>query len=131
MADQMPAHGTFCWNELMTRDTEKAGKFYQELIGWTQTEDSMSESPYFTFKTGEKMNGGMMPMPPDTPDQVPAHWMAYITVDDVDATTAKVADLGGTVMHGPMDIPKVGRFSVIQDPTGAVVGIITLAAPEK
>ena len=33
MSDK-PAQGTFCWNELMTRDTDKAGKFYAELIGW-------------------------------------------------------------------------------------------------
>ena len=26
-------HGTFCWNELMTRDVERAKSFYAKTIG--------------------------------------------------------------------------------------------------
>jgi predicted enzyme related to lactoylglutathione lyase len=70
----------------------------------------------------------MMAMPPDVAPEVPSHWMAYITVDDVDAASAKVTELGGKLLHGPQDIPTVGRFSVIQDPTGAVVGLIKLTS---
>jgi len=67
-----------------------------------------------------------MTMPSDVPDMVPAHWMAYIAVDDVDAAAAKLDSLGGTLIHGPQDIPNVGRFCIIQDPTGAAVGLITM-----
>jgi predicted enzyme related to lactoylglutathione lyase len=28
-------HGSFHWNELLTRDPEKAKKFYGGTIGWT------------------------------------------------------------------------------------------------
>ncbi len=126
MADNKPAHGEFCWNELMTRDTAAAGKFYSELIGWKTVDGNMPGMQYTLFKTGDTDAGGMMPMPSDIPAEVPSHWMAYITVDDIESTSAKVAELGGKVMHGPQDIPKVGRFCVIQDPTGAVVGLIQL-----
>ena len=61
---------------------------------------------------------------PDVPAEVPSHWMAYITVNDVDAVVKKVPELGGEVMHGPMDIPQVGRFCIIKDPTGAVVSLM-------
>ena len=50
--------------------------------------------------------------------------MSYITVDDVDALAAKVTELGGQVLFGPQDIPTVGRFVTIQDPTGAAVSLI-------
>ena len=40
----------------------------------------------------------------------------------------KTKELGGTVMHGPQDIPGVGRFCVIQDPTGAAISLLTFAA---
>lgn len=126
MADG-PAHGIFCWNELMTRDTEKAGKFYAELLGWEPADSGMPGMQYTLFKVGETSVGGMMAMPDEIPEQVPPHWMAYIAVDDVDAAIAKLDDLGGTLMHGPQDVPNVGRFCIIQDPTGGVVSLITMA----
>ena len=78
------------------------------------------------LKAGDKDAGGMMKMPSDMPAGVPSHWMAYIAVDDVDGAAAKVMELGGTVLHGPMDIPTVGRFCTIQDSGGAIVSLITL-----
>ena len=127
MSDEKPAHGTFCWNELMTRDSDAAAKFYSELIGWKIVDSGMPGMQYSMLKAGDKDAGGMMAMPPDVPADVPSHWMSYITVDDVDVAAAKVKELGGVVLHGPMDIPTVGRFCTIQDPTGACVSLITLA----
>jgi predicted enzyme related to lactoylglutathione lyase len=51
---------------------------------------------------------------------VPPHWLAYVAVSDVEATTKKIATLGGKVLIPAMEIPKVGRFSVVQDSSGAV-----------
>ena len=124
MADDKPIQGTFCWNELMTRDTSGAAKFYSELLGWKAADSGMPGLQYTIFKAGDKEAGGMMEMPAEIPKEVPAHWMAYITVDDVDAVAKKTVELGGTVMHGPEDVPNVGRFCVIQDPTGAVVSLM-------
>ena len=91
MSDKMPAHGTFCWNELMTRDSKAAGKFYSDLIGWEVADSGMPGMEYNMFKAGDKEAGGMMAMPAEVPDQVPSHWMAYITVDDVDADSRPLA----------------------------------------
>ena len=126
MSNDKPAHGTFCWNELVTRDTGKAKNFYSELIGWEATDSGMPGMDYSMFKAGDKEAGGMMAMPAEVPKEVPSHWMAYITVDDVDALAAKVPELGGTLLYGPEDVPNVGRFCTIQDPTGAVVSLIKL-----
>ena len=90
MANSKYPHGTICWNELMTRDTDKAARFYSELIGWKADVTDMSEIPYTIFKAGEKQAAGMMNMPRNVPPEVPAHWMAYIAVDDVDELAAKV-----------------------------------------
>jgi len=128
MSDEKPCQGEFCWNELMTRDPEAAAKFYSELVGWEAADSGMPGMKYTLWKTDGKDKGGMMLMPPDVPAQVPAHWMAYITVDDVDVSAKKTAELGGIVIVPPQDIPEVGRFTVIQDPTGATVGLITLAS---
>jgi hypothetical protein len=125
-----PTHGTFCWNELMTRDKSGAGKFYSELLGWKAAESGMPGMDYTLFKTGTEDAGGMMDMPTEVPKEVPSNWMSYIAVDNVDETVSKVTNLGGVILHGPQDIPEVGRFCTIQDPTGATVSLITLT-PKK
>ena len=127
MADEKSYYGTFCWNELVTRDMAGAAKFYTELLGWKAIDSGMPGMDYTMFKVGDKNAGGMMTMPPDIPDQVPAYWMAYIAVENVDAAAKKVVELGGEVFHGPQDVPNVGRFCIIKDPTGAVVSLITMA----
>ena len=62
------------------------------------------------------MVGGMTP---PQMEGVPNHWHVYFSVDDADATAAKVAELGGTILVPPFDTP-VGRIGVAQDPQGAV-----------
>jgi len=124
MAEQKYPHGTFCWNELMKRDIQAMAKFYTELLGWQAVDSGMPGMKYTLFNSGDKAAGGMMEMPAEIPAQVPAHWMAYIAVDDIDAVIKKAPDLGGKVLHGPQDVPGVGRFAVIQDPGGAVVSLL-------
>ncbi|HWZ84661.1 MAG TPA: VOC family protein, partial [Thermoanaerobaculia bacterium] len=51
---------------------------------------------------------------------VPPNWSPYFQVADCDASAAKATSLGGRLIVGPMEIAKVGRFAVVQDPQGAV-----------
>ncbi|UCC79046.1 MAG: VOC family protein [Candidatus Zixiibacteriota bacterium] len=127
MSNDKPPHGTFIWNELVARDMQGAEKFYTGLLGWKAVKSDMPGMKYTVFKTGDRDSGGLMEMPPDVPKEVPAHWMAYITVDDVDAAAEKTKELGGQLLHGPQDVPDVGRFCIIQDPAGAVVSLITMS----
>ena len=120
-----PAQGTFCWNELMTGDIEKAKTFYTSLLGWTTEQMDMGPGGTYTlFKTGDTSAGGLMGIDPDAKAQgAQPTWMAYITVDDVDASTKKAESLGAKICVPPTDIPNIGRFSIITDPTGASVGL--------
>jgi hypothetical protein len=110
--------GTFCWDELHTKDMAAAKKFYGSLFGWTGKGEADGGDAYWHWKHADKEIGGMtshMGGP-----NAPSHWLAYVAVSDVDATTKKVTSLGGKVLMPTMEIAKVGRFSVAQDPTGAV-----------
>ncbi|MCR5879018.1 VOC family protein [Phenylobacterium sp. J367] len=62
---------------------------------------------------------------------VPPNWTSYVAVDDVDAAAAKATTLGGEVQVPPTDIPGIGRFAVIADPTGAVIAIMTPAPMDE
>lgn len=127
MADNKPPQGTFVWNELVTLDMPAAEKFYTELLGWDAKDSGMPSMKYTIFNIGDKSAAGLMEMPPDAREGgVPSHWMTYIHVDDVDASASKAKELGAEIIHGPEDVPEVGRFCIIQDPTGAVVSLITM-----
>lgn len=128
MAENTPSpHGSFCWNELATTDTEACKKFYTELFGWATHTSEIGGSDYTIFKSGDTDIGGVMQIGADWGENPPPpHWMAYVAVEDVDAAVVRVAELGGTVCIPPTDIPTVGRFSVINDPSGASFSIITL-----
>ena len=134
MSEQiMPPNRSFCWNELSTTDDAAAIKFYTELLGWevkagTATACEGSEAPPMVYNeivvAGQHV-GGIYKMGPEQGGE-PPNWRPYVAVDDVDAKAAQVTELGGKVCVPPTDIPKVGRFSVITDPTGATISLITL-----
>jgi hypothetical protein len=120
--------GALCWTELATRDTKAAETFYTQLFGWSaKTGGADSAMPYTEFSVGGKTIGGMMPMPPMVPAQVPAYWTPYFQVDAVDAVAAKAAKDGASPIVPPSDIPKTGRFAVIADPQGAVFAVFAPA----
>lgn len=112
----------FTWYELMTPDTTAAKQFYIDVVGWNAAPAPNSPIPYTLFTVGGAPMAGMMDLPPNAPG-IPPNWMGYVAVADVDATTAKAASLGATVMCEPRDIPDVGRFSCISDPQGAPLGL--------
>jgi predicted enzyme related to lactoylglutathione lyase len=122
----LPANGAFCWNELGTTDLETAKKFYTELLGWKLKESKAAGMIYKEIVAGDKEVGGMYQMPAEF-GNTPSHWMAYVAVDDVDAKAKQVTELGGKVCVPPTDIPNVGRFCVINDPTGATISLIKLS----
>lgn len=119
---------SFCWNELSTRDIKKAGDFYTGLFGWGKNVQQMGPMTYTSFMNGDRPAGGMYEPPPEMAN-VPPHWLVYFAVADTDATLKKAGELGATTIAPAADIPGTGRFAIIQDPQGAVFGIIKLANP--
>jgi len=111
--------GRVVWRELMTKDVKRAQAFYGELFGWKFEAFDMGPGNYDMVKVGEKSVGGLWQMKPDMPG--PSMWMSYVWVTDVDAAAKRAVDSGGKVVHGPGDIPNVGRFAVLTDFAGAMV----------
>jgi predicted enzyme related to lactoylglutathione lyase len=113
-----PPLGIVCWNELLTTDPAAAVAFYQTVFGWGHgTMDMGPAGVYHLFKREDKDVAGMMQMPPDA--AAPPLWMPYFLVADVDASFASALSLGAMPFVKPADIPEVGRFAVLGDPTGA------------
>ena len=125
----MPGAGEFCWVELLTDDPSAALRFYKEVFGWTSKELKLDGMPTYNelSREGGKGAGGIMKKPMPGPDA----WLTYVAVDDVDATAKRAGTLKGKVIAPPSDIPNIGRFAVLADPTGAVFAIFKGAAAPK
>ncbi len=104
--------------ELQTKDVEKSKKFYGSMFGWKLEE--IPGMDYTIINVGEGTGGGMMKKPePGVPD----NWMPYILVDDVKASTKKAQSFGATIQKDVAEVPDMGWFSVLMDPTGAAFGL--------
>ena len=116
--------GTVVWNELITSDP-KAVSFYEDVLGVTTNTVDMGAGKYTMFQVAGKEVGGTMP---PMAEGVPNHWHVYFSVEDTDATAAKVKELGGTVVVEPFDTP-IGKMAVVADPQGAVFSLFQAPAP--
>jgi uncharacterized protein len=116
---------TLCWNELTVRDVDTALNFYKAVFGYAVQENG-DPVEYREFQIDGRSVAGCMQMNEMFPPEMPTHWMVYFAVSDTDAAAAKCTELGGTVSVPPFDIP-IGRFSVLNDPHGAVFSVIKLA----
>jgi predicted enzyme related to lactoylglutathione lyase len=111
--------GTFAWNELATTDVDGARAFYTSVFGWG-TGESPGGGEIFTLG-GDVICGAHTAGEGEFPA-----WSAWFSVDDCDASAAKVTELGGAVYMPPNDMG-FGRGAVVADPHGAAFGIGTMS----
>jgi uncharacterized protein len=133
-------HGALNFNGLETRDADGARAFYGAVFGWTTLDLGGGAQMWTLPGYGDHLEslqpglrdqiaavGGppgfedvvasLNPIADDQPD-VPAHWSVTFGADDARATAARAAELGGTVLMEPMDVPW-SRMTVLRDPQGA------------
>ncbi|SRR5258708_6387422 len=116
--------GAMSWNELYTKDVEKAKQFYADLLGWTYEVDEKNNS-YIMIKNKGRSNGGIFAMTPEM-GTMPPNWTVYFTVKNLDESLAKVKELGGQVYMGPKEI-SIGKIAMIADPAGAAFMMIEMS----
>ena len=124
-------HGVFYWNEMMARDPEGAKAFYGATLDYTfeGMPDPDGGTYWLVLAAGvERPVAGIFSMDGKSQfDGVPDHWMPYIAVDDIDARVEKAVAQGATLMRPTVDVPQIGRFAILKEPGGAVVGWMTPA----
>ncbi|HSU12775.1 VOC family protein [Longimicrobium sp.] len=121
------APGTFCWLELAAHDPAAARRFYTEMFGWTafDTRFGPGENDIYTiYRLDGQDVGASYAMQAEHPvPGAPSSWMSYVAVEKVDDAAARVRDLGGTVLGGPLDVMDVGRMAMVRDPGGATLAL--------
>jgi predicted enzyme related to lactoylglutathione lyase len=111
--------GALTWNELSTSDMDAAASFYGDLFGWKLDPFEGSSDPYLVIKNQDRGNGGIRPL---DPPGMPPNWLVYFATEEIESGMAKAAELGGTIVAGPVDIG-IAKVAVVQDPQGATFAL--------
>jgi uncharacterized protein len=113
-------HGAFSWADLGTSDADAAKTFYTGLFGWEMEDMPIPNGGVYSMA---RLHGKYAAAIYAGEEDQPTAWTSYVTVDDVDATTNRAAELGAMTLVEPFDVLEAGRMAVLQDPTGAVFAL--------
>jgi predicted enzyme related to lactoylglutathione lyase len=106
---------------LHSTDANRAKAFYSELFGWKTSDTPVPGIGVYTeVDTKEGPPAGLM-----TQQQKGAGsaWLAYVAVPVLDEAVARAQKLGGKILAPRTEIKDVGWFAVVQDPSGASIGL--------
>lgn len=110
--------GALTWNEAMVGDYQAGKDFYANVFGYTYTEIGGEGMAYSTVELDGRTVGGIGTAAM-VGEGVPPHWRTYFAVADIDATIAKVTELGGRVVAEPFDTP-FGKMAAVSGVGGEV-----------
>jgi len=105
--------------EIMGGEESQLEKFYAELFGWKIDSHNPMQYGMVDTCTGEGINGAVGPSH-DGGKRV----SVYLRVEDLDATLAKVEQLGGRVVLPPSQVPGGPQLAMFADPAGNVTGLL-------
>ena len=113
--------GTPIWNELVSRDLERATQFYADLLGVSWDEVQTPRGSYLVLNAGGRSVGAAVPLP-EGPQ--PPHWNVYFNVTECDAALTRVVELGGSVVVPAYELEGVGRMAFVRDPQGGTFAVL-------
>jgi predicted enzyme related to lactoylglutathione lyase len=116
--------GTIAWTDLTVEDAEEISAFYNRVVRWNPTPVDMGGYSDFNMNTpasGTCVAGVCHAR--GTNSDLPAQWLMYIVVEDIEASRARCEELGGKLLTPVKDMSGQGRYCVIQDPAGAVTAL--------
>ena len=118
--------GAIEWRDLTVGDAEGVRDFYQEVVGWKASPVSMGDYDDYNVKlpeSGDTIAGICHANGPNK--DIPPVWLMYVRVADIKQSVKHTLSLGGKVLSGPSSFGNDDMF-VIQDPAGAVLGLVGL-----
>lgn len=119
--DEPWPQGTPNWADLTTTDREASWRFYRDVLGW-QIEDSGDDFGNYGLATLQgRAVAGIGEAQPGA--EAPVAWTTYLATPDAGAAATAIAEHGGTMLMGPMDVPGQGSMAIAADPTGAAFGV--------
>jgi len=110
------------WNELNTSDPEAARRFYGERFGWS-SDDFMPMGELGEYRFW-KANGVQIGAVCGLMGQRQPKWRYYFRVPSIADAKSRIEENGGTVTHGPMEVPGGDHIVIGNDPQGAEFALV-------
>ena len=104
--------GTIVHFELPAADADRASGFWGGLFGWQIGASAMEGFDYRMFQASDDQGGAVMPS-----EQAGGGVIVYFGTDDIDASVAKVRELGGSA-EDKQPVPTHGWFASCKDTEG-------------
>jgi predicted enzyme related to lactoylglutathione lyase len=120
--------GSISWVDLTVENAESLRDFYSAVAGWQTTEVDMGGYSDYCMNepaTGKSVAGVCHARGGNT--GLPAQWLIYITVENLDQSISKCVELGGQILSAPRGSIGQNRYCVIRDPAGAVAALFESA----
>lgn len=115
-----PGHGE--WNELKAPDDQAALAFYGDQFGWTKDGAMpMGEMGDYSFLGHD---GGVIGAVMKTPPGSESGWTYFFRTGNIDEAKARIDEAGGSVSHGPIQVPGGDWVLYASDPQGAQFGVV-------
>ncbi|HTV78128.1 MAG TPA: VOC family protein [Steroidobacteraceae bacterium] len=115
--------GQFLWHELLTSDPEAGAGFYSKVLGWN-SRPWEGDAGYSMLAAPTGPVGGARVVGKDSlASMAGPNWLTYVGVPDLAAALATAENHGGRVLHPVTAIPDGGRYAVIADPQGGIIGL--------
>ncbi len=121
----MQTKGKILWTDLTVDNAEQIKDFYGALVGWTFSEQPVGDYVDFNVHNPEENNeiiSGICHRKGSN-SKIPAQWLNYVCVDNLEKSLENCLKLGGKILDGPR---KMGKdiFAIIKDPAGACLAIM-------
>lgn len=116
--------GSITWNDLTIPNAEEVRDFYSKVVGWKYEPVDMGKYSDFSMLTpGDGKTVAGICHARGVNEALPAQWLIYITVENIDVSIKNCLDLGGEIVMPPKQMGLQGRYCIIKDPAGAVAAL--------
>lgn len=120
--------GHIIWHEVLSDKLDDTTAFYTAVVGWSHSDTAVGGTTYRMLRAADTPVAAVIA---DAGEGLGPGWVSYVGVDDIDKMLERVSHLGGTVVEGPVDAKSIGRFAIIRDPRGALVGLFSPSADNR
>jgi len=120
--------GSVSWADLTVENADEIRDFYSQVVGWQAVGlDMGGYSDYCMNEPETDRSVAGICHARGVNQDLPAQWLIYITVADLDKSIAKCLELGGEIIAEPRHMGNQARYCVMRDPAGAVCGLFESA----
>lgn len=127
--EYFPAEGSFMWSQHFSPNPDRAATFYKALSSLEMIrDDRFTEHPVYLVSSGGYARAGIGPAP-EGADTERSDWIHFVRVHCISTTLREIEGTGAEVVIAPAESLLEGRLALVEDPSGALLGLMEAEMP--